>query len=104
MGSIEAMKEREGSRERYGQVDVEEDKLIPEGVEGMVPYAGDALEVMKQFIGGLRNSLGYNGCRTIEELRHKARFMMVTHAGFKEGHPHDVTIVKDAPNYRIEHI
>ena len=69
----------------------------------MVPYAGDVLDVMKQFIGGLRNSLGYNGCRTIEDLRRKAKFMRVTMAGYKESHPHDITIVKDAPNYRIEH-
>lgn len=103
MGSLEAMKERAGSRERYAQADVPTDKLVPEGVEGMVPYAGDVIDVMKQFIGGLRNSLGYNGCRTIDELRRKAKFMRVTMAGYKESHPHDITIVKDAPNYRIEH-
>ena len=103
MGSLEAMKERLGSRERYAQADVPPEKLVPEGVEGMVPYAGDVLDVMKQFIGGLRNSLGYNGCRTIEDLRRKAKFMRVTMAGYKDSHPHDITIVKDAPNYRIEH-
>ena len=80
MGCLEAMKERLGSRERYGQDDVEPEKLVPEGIEGMVPYAGDINDVMQQFIGGLRNSLGYNGCKSVEELRKKARFMRITEA------------------------
>jgi IMP dehydrogenase len=102
MGSLEAMKERLGSRERYGQEDVEPEKLVPEGIEGMVPYAGDINDVMQQFIGGLRNSLGYNGCKSVEELRKKARFMRITAAGYKESHPHNITITKDAPNYKME--
>jgi IMP dehydrogenase len=102
MGSLEAMKERLGSRERYGQEDVEPEKLVPEGIEGMVPYAGDINDVMQQFIGGLRNSLGYNGCNSVDELRKKARFMRITAAGYKESHPHNITITKDAPNYKME--
>jgi len=102
MGSLEAMKERLGSRERYGQGDVEPEKLVPEGMEGMVPYAGDINDVMQQFIGGLRNSLGYNGCRSVEELRKKARFMRITAAGYQESHPHNVIMTKDAPNYKVE--
>lgn len=101
MGSLEAMKERMGSRERYGQTDVPLEKLIPEGIEGMVPYSGNVNEVMGQFIGGLRSSLGYNGCRTVEDLRKKGIFIKVTEAGYKESHPHDITITKDAPNYKI---
>ncbi|MBN1902420.1 IMP dehydrogenase [Candidatus Sumerlaeota bacterium] len=104
MGSLEAMKERMGSRERYGQSDVPLEKLIPEGIEGMVPYAGDVNEVMGQFIGGLKSSLGYNGCKTIQELREKGIFIKVTEAGYKESHPHNVTITKDAPNYKIEQV
>lgn len=102
MGSLEAMKERAGSRERYGQTDVTPEKLVPEGIEGMVPYAGEVSEVMQQFIGGLRNSLGYNGCKSVDDLREKGRFVKVTSAGYKESHPHDITVTKDAPNYKME--
>jgi len=102
MGSLEAMKERQGSRDRYAQTNVPPDKLVPEGIEGMVPYAGNVNDVMQQFTGGLKNSLGYNGCRTIEELQKKAIFLKVTSAGYKESHPHHVTMTKDAPNYKIE--
>jgi len=104
MGSLAAMKEREGSRQRYGQTGVEPDKLVPEGVEGMVPYAGDINDVMQQYIGGLRNSLGYNGCRSVDLLRKKGRFMLVTSSGYRESHPHDINITKDAPNYKIEQV
>ena len=104
MGSLEAMKEGVGSRQRYAQSDVPTEKLIPEGIEGMVPFAGDVGEVMQQFIGGLRNSLGYNGCQSVEVLRKKAKFKRITPAAYKEGHPHDITITKDAPNYKIEQV
>jgi IMP dehydrogenase len=102
MGSIEAMRERAGSRQRYAQSDVATEKLVPEGIEGMVPYAGDVNDVMMQFIGGLRNSLGYNGSRSIEELRKKALFSRLSPAAYKESHPHDINVTKDAPNYKIE--
>lgn len=103
MGSIEAMKSRQGSRERYAQSDVASpEKLVPEGIEGMIPYAGSVDDVLNQYIGGLRSSLGYNGCRTIEELRQRARLVRVTAAGGRESHPHDVLITKEAPNYRPE--
>ncbi len=103
MGSLEAMKTRAGSRERYGQSDVESpEKLVPEGIEGMIPFRGTVNEVMAQFIGGLRSSMGYNGARTIDDLRAKGRFVRVTDAGRRESHPHDVRISKEAPNYRVD--
>lgn len=97
MGSVEAMKE--GSKDRYFQ-DVEDDikKLVPEGIVGRVPYKGTLSEVMHQFIGGLRAGMGYCGAATIEELK-KAKFTVITSAGVRESHPHDVTITKEAPNY-----
>ncbi|HTM08683.1 MAG TPA: IMP dehydrogenase [Verrucomicrobiae bacterium] len=101
MGSLGAMKE--GSKDRYGQSDVsEEAKLVPEGIEGQVPYKGSLSFIIHQLVGGLRAGMGYLGCRTIGELKSKARFMRVTMAGFKEGHVHDVFITKEAPNYRAE--
>ena len=101
MGSLGAMKE--GSKDRYGQGDVaEEAKLVPEGIEGRVPYKGSLSFNIHQLIGGLRAGMGYLGCRTIAELKSKARFMRVTLAGFREGHVHDVFITKEAPNYRAE--
>ncbi len=101
MGSLGAMKE--GSKDRYGQGDVaEEAKLVPEGIEGRVPYKGSLSFNIHQLIGGLRAGMGYLGCRTIGELKSKARFMRVTMAGFREGHVHDVFITKEAPNYRAE--
>jgi len=100
MGSIEAMKLRFGSADRYSQMDVATPKLVPEGVEAMVPYAGSTTEVLDQFIGGLRQSLGYNGCPTVDELRERGRFTHLTGAGVRESHPHDVTMTKDAPNYK----
>jgi len=101
MGSLGAM--GEGSRDRYGQGDVEDKmKLVPEGIEGQVPYKGSLAFNVHQLIGGLRAGMGYLGCRTIRELRSKARFIRVTAAGLREGHVHDVFITKEAPNYRAE--
>ncbi|MFP4382053.1 MAG: IMP dehydrogenase, partial [Candidatus Sumerlaeia bacterium] len=100
MGSMEAMTQRFGSADRYGQSGVEVQKMVPEGIEGMLPYAGPVDLVMSQFIGGLRQSMGYNGCRTISELKDRARFKQITGAGVRESHPHDITMTKDAPNYK----
>ena len=99
MGSIEAMKS--GSRDRYGQADVEEAKLVAEGIEGRVPYKGRLADSIYQLVGGLRAGLGYCGTRTLAELRERGRFMMVTTAALRESHPHDVIITKEAPNYRL---
>jgi IMP dehydrogenase len=102
MGSIEAMKM--GSKDRYYQTEQEEnDKLVPEGIVGRVPYRGSLAANIHQLIGGLKAGMGYVGCRTIEELREKARFMRITAAGLRESHVHDVIITKEAPNYRVEH-
>jgi len=101
MGSLGAM--GDGSKDRYGQADVEDKmKLVPEGIEGQVPYKGSLSFNIHQLVGGLRAGMGYLGCRTIGDLRTKARFMQVTSAGLKEGHVHDVFITKEAPNYRAE--
>jgi len=101
MGSIEAM--RRGSKDRYYQTEQEEDdKLVPEGIVGRVPYRGSLAGNIHQLIGGLKAGMGYVGCRTIEELRDKARFMRITAAGLRESHVHDVIITKEAPNYRVE--
>jgi len=101
MGSIEAMKE--GSKDRYFQIDVEmENELVPEGIVGRVPYRGSLAAVTYQLIGGLKSGMGYLGCRNIGELKVKSRFMQVTGAGLKEAHVHDVDIIKEAPNYRME--
>lgn len=101
MGSREAMKA--GSRDRYFQGGVrEEAKLVPEGVEGRVPYRGAISATVYQLVGGLRAAMGYLGCKTIDELQKKARFMRVTAAGVREGHVHDVVITKEAPNYRVD--
>ncbi len=99
MGSLEAMKHNAGSRERYGQDDVEENQLVPQGIEAMVPYRGTVAAVIHQFVGGLRYSFGYCGARTVEEFQAKAKMVRVTAAGLREAHPHDVVITKDAPNY-----
>jgi IMP dehydrogenase len=98
MGSLDAMKSREGSRQRYGLSD--DDDLVPQGIEGMVPFAGTVNKVMKQYCGGLQASLGYCGTRSITELKKKGRFIRVSHAGSIEAHAHDVKITKEAPNYR----
>ncbi len=101
MGSIEAMKK--GSKDRYYQTEQEEDdKLVPEGIVGRVPYRGSLAGNIHQLIGGLKAGMGYVGCRSIEELRDKARFMRISAAGLRESHVHDVIITKEAPNYRIE--
>ncbi len=99
MGSIGAMKE--GSKDRYFQSDVGDDvKLVPEGIEGMVPLRGPLSANIHQLIGGLRSGMGYTGCSTIKELQDNGRFIRITGAGLKESHVHDVTITKEAPNYR----
>jgi len=101
MGSLGAMKE--GGAERYFQEDIEEDvKMVPEGIEGRVPYKGPLASSVFQLIGGLRAGMGYVGCGTLEELRQKARFIRITAAGLKESHVHDVIITKEAPNYQID--
>jgi IMP dehydrogenase len=100
MGSLAAMQQGIGSRERYGQSDVDEEELVPQGIEGMVPYAGTVKSVMTQFTGGLRSALGYCGCRNLSELHKTAQFTRVSAASIREAHPHDVKIMKDAPNYR----
>ena len=103
MGSLEAMREREGSRNRYFQ-DAEESagKLVPEGIEGRVPYKGPLSVVVDQLVGGLKAGMGYTGCHNLEELRTKVRFVRVSPAGLRENHVHDVIITKEAPNYRLE--
>jgi IMP dehydrogenase len=98
MGSISAMKA--GSGDRYFQEDVEARKLVPEGIEGRVPYRGPLSQTVFQLVGGLRSGMGYCGAENIEALRTRARFIKITHAGLIESHPHDVTITKEAPNYR----
>jgi IMP dehydrogenase len=100
MGSLEAM--REGSRDRYSQSEVEDVKLVPEGIEGRVPYRGALSFCVHQLIGGLKAGMGYVGCGTIRDLQKQARFIRVTSAGLREGHVHDVIITKEAPNYRLE--
>jgi len=101
MGSIEAMKE--GSKDRYFQEDVEsETKLVPEGIEGRVPYRGALSFSIQQIIGGMKAGMGYLGAQGIQELQKKARFIRITSSGLKEGHVHDVIITKEAPNYRLE--
>jgi len=103
MGSLEAMREREGSRNRYFQDDEENaGKLVPEGIEGRVPYKGSLAVIIDQMVGGIKAGMGYTGCPTLEDLRTKAKFMRVTSAGLRENHVHDVIITKEAPNYRLE--
>jgi IMP dehydrogenase len=101
MGSLEAMKK--GSKDRYYQTEQEEDdKLVPEGIVGRVPYRSSLRSNIHQLIGGLKAGMGYVGCRTIAELRDKGRFIKISAAGLRESHVHDVIITKEAPNYRIE--
>ena len=101
MGSIEAMKE--GSKDRYFQTKVEQEKeLVPEGIVARVPYRGSLTGVIYQLVGGLRSGMGYLGCSNLRDLRIKPKFMQVTGAGLKEAHVHDVDIIKEAPNYRVE--
>ncbi|HOW98861.1 MAG TPA: IMP dehydrogenase [Kiritimatiellia bacterium] len=100
MGSLGAMQAGQGSRKRYSQEHVNPDDLVPQGIEGMVPYAGTVQKVLTQYAGGLRLALGYAGCRSLRELQERGEFIRVTPAGAAEGHAHDVTITKEAPNYR----
>ena len=100
MGSMGAMKK--GSRDRYFQDDTEEMKLVPEGIEGRVPYKGPLAMNVFQLVGGLRSGMGYTGCRSIDELRSKAKFVRITAAGLRESHVHDVQVTQEAPNYRVE--
>ncbi len=103
MGSIGAMGGSEGSKDRYFQDTTEEvEKLVPEGIEGRVPYKGPLSAIVHQMVGGLRASMGYTGCRSIDEMREKAHFVRITNAGVRESHVHDVSIVKEAPNYRVD--
>jgi len=101
MGSLGAMSGKEGSSDRYFQEGTQDkEKLVPEGIEGRVPYKGPVLNVIYQIIGGIRSSMGYTGCANLQEMRTKPQFVRVTGAGVTESHVHDVTITKEAPNYR----
>ena len=100
MGSLGAM--QKGSKDRYFQDETDADKLVPEGIEGRVPYRGPLRSIIHQLVGGLRASMGYVGCGTVEELRSKPQFVRVTSAGVRESHVHDVAITKEAPNYRLD--
>jgi IMP dehydrogenase len=98
MGSVGAM--ARGSADRYFQQDIKDQmKLVPEGIEGQVPYKGPARDVVHQLVGGIKAAMGYTGSATIEDLRTKAKFVQITNAGLKESHVHDVTITREAPNY-----
>ena len=98
MGSLGAMKE--GSKDRYFQED--QKKLVPEGVEGRVPYKGPVADTVYQLMGGIRAGMGYCGCGNIEELKTRTEFIRITPAGLRESHPHDVVITKEAPNYSLK--
>jgi IMP dehydrogenase len=98
MGSLGAM--RKGSKDRYAQGGTADEKLVPEGIEGRVPHRGSLASILYQLVGGLRSGMGYTGCRTIQELRTKAKFVRITAQGLKESHVHDVIITEEAPNYR----
>ena len=98
MGSIAAM--NEGSKDRYFQQNTESKKLVPEGIEGMVPYKGDVMETIHQLMGGVRSSMGYCGTKSIKEFHKNIEFIRITSAGMKESHPHDINITKDSPNYQ----
>jgi IMP dehydrogenase len=103
MGSLGAMTQRHGSADRYFQDTAEElEKLVPEGIEGRVPYKGSIVAIIQQLVGGLRAAMGYTGCSSIEEMRTRPKFVRITGAGRRESHVHDVTITKEAPNYRID--
>jgi len=99
MGSMGAMKA--GSADRYFQSRVEERKLVPEGIEGRVPYRGRLADSLYQLVGGLRSGMGYCGCATIQDLQQKAVFRRISSQGLRESHVHDVIITKEAPNYRV---
>ncbi|MGB1799559.1 MAG: IMP dehydrogenase [Gammaproteobacteria bacterium] len=99
MGSLGAMSQQHGSSDRYFQENDEIEKLVPEGIEGRVPYKGPLGAIVHQITGGIRAAMGYTGCATMDELREKAKFIRLTNAGYKESHVHDVTITKEPPNY-----
>jgi IMP dehydrogenase len=100
MGSIGAM--QKGSSDRYGQKGVDPSKLVPEGIEGRVPYKGPVSLILHQLVGGLKSGMGYTGCKNIEELRKNAKFIQITNAAYRESHVHDVIITQEAPNYKID--
>ena len=101
MGSVESMKK--GSKDRYGQMDVSQtEKFVPEGIEGRVPYSGTARQIVDQLVGGLRAGMGYIGAKNIQELKTKSQFLQVSSQSLKESHIHDVTVTREAPNYRLE--
>ena len=103
MGSLGAMAQQHGSKDRYFQSDVEEaEKLVPEGIEGRVPYKGKLSKIIEQLVGGLRQSMGYTGCKDVQELQTKTEFVRITDSGKREGHVHDVSITKEAPNYSVD--
>ncbi|MBP7710866.1 MAG: IMP dehydrogenase [Gammaproteobacteria bacterium] len=103
MGSLGAMSQREGSSDRYFQdATADREKLVPEGIEGRVPYKGPLAAIIHQLLGGVRASMGYTGCASVEEMRRKPHFVRLTAAGMRESHVHDVTITKEAPNYRLD--
>ena len=91
-----------GFEKAFQDNDANVDKLVPEGIEGMVPFKGSVVQILFQLAGGVRSSMGYCGCRTIEEMRTRAEFVEITNAGMRESHVHDVQITKEAPNYRVE--
>lgn len=97
MGSMGAMEK--GSKDRYFQEDAK--KLVPEGIEGRVPYKGPAASTIFQMVGGLRASMGYCGCHTVKEMIENTQFIQITSAGLRESHPHDISITKEAPNYSV---
>ncbi len=102
MGSLGAMSQRQGSSDRYFQEGSEIEKLVPEGIEGRVPYKGPLRAIVHQLIGGLRAAMGYTGCANMQEMRTRPEFLRVTAAGMRESHVHDVQITKEAPNYRVD--
>src|SRR5690606_39849879 len=102
MGSLGAMSHRQGSSDRYFQdTSSGTEKLVPEGIEGRVPYKGPMSASVHQLMGGLRSSMGYTGCESIQEMRTKPEFVRITASGMHESHVHDVSITKEAPNYRL---
>ena len=103
MGSLGAMSQQQGSSDRYFQEDADSvEKLVPEGIEGRVPYKGSLIAIIHQLLGGIRASMGYTGSQTIKDMHEKAKFVRVTSAGMRESHVHDVAITKEAPNYRLD--
>jgi IMP dehydrogenase len=102
MGSLGAMSQQHGSSDRYFQENDEIEKLVPEGIEGRVPYKGSLYAIIHQLLGGIRSSMGYTGNQTIIDMHENVQFVRVTNAGMRESHVHDVAITKEAPNYRVD--